>query len=693
MKTTPLIIPLKVGICFLAAIIMLGAGRVSFGQVEWQQTGQFDVGRILEDSRIEGVAFDGENFFLCGAGGNNGEDPNTIYVINQDGEQIRDFVQPGESRYGMKDLEWDGELLWGSGETRIFGFDTDGNIVHEFQGPFNPVTYCVAYDSDRNVLWVSSTTTPIVNLSREGELIGDTLDRKGLRLYGLGYWAEDPDGYQLYALTSYSEAASQVYKFNLENGDTLFVQELDPRPGGVYLTQSWIENQSTFMATFNRSDQEGGDLFKLFSIPNQRIEQLQMLIPLHYGWNMISSVNQTRLAEMPDVWADIIGRRNLIIAKDYSGHYLLPGIFNNMEPWDVRQAYWVKMDWRDTLTIVNIPVATETPIALRQGWNMIAYFPEQDLDIRDALAGIVDEVVLVKDSNGRFYRPFSDFSNMPPLTRGRGYQVAVSEACELVYPDGEFQMRNGEIGMRNGKVSADDGASAEEVTHFQPVARTGANMSVLLNGKWKRENGTGEIGVFTANGLCVGASSLSTFNSQLPIGIAIWADDPTTPEIDGAVEGEALSFRIWDGDNVTLTSCRHVSPPSRRQVEGAGETPVEHAAKMATLCFQTDGFAEVTLDVGAFRETPLPSEFTLYDAFPNPFNATTLIGYDLPSVSAVTLTVTDLAGREVARLSQGNYMAGSHSVVWDALNQPSGIYLVKLETPLGVKTSKIALIR
>ncbi|MBM3326926.1 MAG: carboxypeptidase regulatory-like domain-containing protein, partial [Calditrichaeota bacterium] len=91
----------------------------------WELRRNYAVGNLLNDDRIEGVAFDGDNFFLSGAAGQN---PNAIYVVNREGERVRQFVQPGESNYGMKDLEWDGELLWGSGEQRVFGFDREGQL-------------------------------------------------------------------------------------------------------------------------------------------------------------------------------------------------------------------------------------------------------------------------------------------------------------------------------------------------------------------------------------------------------------------------------------------------------------------------------------------------------------------------------------------------------------------------------------
>ncbi|MBM3325493.1 MAG: hypothetical protein FJY65_00710, partial [Calditrichaeota bacterium] len=147
----------------------------------WELRRSYWVGDTLDDDRLEGVVFDGEYFYLSGAAGNN---PNLIYVVDRDGNRVRDFVQPGESVYGMKDLEWDGELLWGSGEQRVFGFDRDGNVAAEFNGPTNP-NQAIAYDPDNGILWICALTNNISAYDRQGNGLNRTLNRRGLRVYGL----------------------------------------------------------------------------------------------------------------------------------------------------------------------------------------------------------------------------------------------------------------------------------------------------------------------------------------------------------------------------------------------------------------------------------------------------------------------------------------------------------------------------
>ncbi len=64
-----------------------------------------------------------------------------------------------------------------------------------------------------------------------------------------------------------------------------------------------------------------------------------------------------------------------------------------------------------------------------------------------------------------------------------------------------------------------------------------------------------------------------------------------------------------------------------------------------------------------------PSLFTLGQNFPNPFNPTTTIAFNVPQASHVTLKVYDVIGRCVRTLAAGTYAPGSYSVLWDARDE------------------------
>ena len=79
----------------------------------------------------------------------------------------------------------------------------------------------------------------------------------------------------------------------------------------------------------------------------------------------------------------------------------------------------------------------------------------------------------------------------------------------------------------------------------------------------------------------------------------------------------------------------------------------------------------------------IPESFDLHAAYPNPFNPSTVIQFDVPESAAVRLAVYDLLGREVSVLMDGSVNAGLQTVRFDASGLPNGTYLYRLETPEG----------
>jgi len=99
---------------------------------------------------------------------------------------------------------------------------------------------------------------------------------------------------------------------------------------------------------------------------------------------------------------------------------------------------------------------------------------------------------------------------------------------------------------------------------------------------------------------------------------------------------------------------------------------------------------------GSFLEgdlSELPSEFALLSNYPNPFNASTVIEYQLPVTSSVKLEVYNLLGNKVTTLVDGEQQAGYSSVTWDASEVSSGIYFYKLTAGDYTETKRMILVK
>jgi hypothetical protein len=91
--------------------------------------------------------------------------------------------------------------------------------------------------------------------------------------------------------------------------------------------------------------------------------------------------------------------------------------------------------------------------------------------------------------------------------------------------------------------------------------------------------------------------------------------------------------------------------------------------------------------------TNIPREFKLYQNFPNPFNPSSIISYDVAKAGFVELQIFDLTGREIRTLVNKWQAAGSYSVTFSANSLTSGVYFYRLISGSYVQTRKMVLIR
>lgn len=82
----------------------------------------------------------------------------------------------------------------------------------------------------------------------------------------------------------------------------------------------------------------------------------------------------------------------------------------------------------------------------------------------------------------------------------------------------------------------------------------------------------------------------------------------------------------------------------------------------------------------AASEPAAPRSFELHQPYPNPFNPTTTVSFDLAQRSSVRVTAYDLLGRAVATIAAGTFEAGMHRQSWEAGSFPTGVYLIELST-------------
>ncbi|MDZ7723532.1 MAG: T9SS type A sorting domain-containing protein [candidate division KSB1 bacterium] len=100
-----------------------------------------------------------------------------------------------------------------------------------------------------------------------------------------------------------------------------------------------------------------------------------------------------------------------------------------------------------------------------------------------------------------------------------------------------------------------------------------------------------------------------------------------------------------------------------------------------------------TIPTGAEEET-IPEKCALHENFPNPFNPTTTLRYDLPQDAHVTCVVYNVQGQKLATLIDSHKPAGEHAYTWNAAERfSSGLYIIVMRAGEHVFKQKVSLVK
>ncbi|MEX1275468.1 MAG: T9SS type A sorting domain-containing protein [Bacteroidota bacterium] len=94
----------------------------------------------------------------------------------------------------------------------------------------------------------------------------------------------------------------------------------------------------------------------------------------------------------------------------------------------------------------------------------------------------------------------------------------------------------------------------------------------------------------------------------------------------------------------------------------------------------------VTTDIA--EDASIPNTIALHQNFPNPFNPSTTLRFDLPRAGEVTMTIYNSLGMTVGAINKGLLPAGSHTILFNGRNLASGVYFYRLQVDGAIKAIK-----
>lgn len=89
----------------------------------------------------------------------------------------------------------------------------------------------------------------------------------------------------------------------------------------------------------------------------------------------------------------------------------------------------------------------------------------------------------------------------------------------------------------------------------------------------------------------------------------------------------------------------------------------------------------------------VPEQINLINAYPNPFNPVINISYHLLSKGKVQIQIYNLKGHLIESMHNLKESVGNHVVTWNAINEPSGLYFIKILIDKDVQTKKILFLK
>ncbi|MEP0548711.1 MAG: T9SS type A sorting domain-containing protein [Rhodothermales bacterium] len=184
-----------------------------------------------------------------------------------------------------------------------------------------------------------------------------------------------------------------------------------------------------------------------------------------------------------------------------------------------------------------------------------------------------------------------------------------------------------------------------------------------------------------------GISLSNLGNSPLVYAVTVAQQEPAGDDSALTVEPDSGSVAAGVSESLTLLADAATLTEGTYTFDVLIETndPQQPALNVAVTLVVTGGVAT--------EDGATPGAFALRPSYPNPFEHTSTVEFDLPQRAHVTLAVYDVTGRRVATLVDRELEAGTHRATWDAAGMAAGTYLYRMQARAFAQTHRTLLVR
>lgn len=371
------------------------------------------------------------------------------------------------------------------------------------------------------------------------------------------------------------------------------------------------------------------------------------------GWNLVS---------FPGFHPNSMSPDTLFRGRDVSASlFKFNGTYQSVTTVTPAEGYWLKMssnrayNWNGTvqggILYPQLQFATVQTVDASAGWNLIGVYeyPFAPSDVTTNPPGLITEPIFE-------YNPGIGYSIANVLERGKAFWVFMDAAGTIILPPRgtvlEKSDNNNFIEKNWSKINITDadGFSAD----LYASNKVPANGYKLLLPPQPP----------------VGASDIRYSSNKL-------VEDLSSEKI---VELSSLSFPITikvEGIDLVLTGSSESGLVSNTVLRSGTELVINNNINKLSV-----------LSTGL-----VPDNYSLEQNFPNPFNPSTIIRFNLPQEEIVTLKVYNMIGQEISTLLNEKLQAGKHEINFNAAGLSSGVYVYKISAGDFIQSKKMTLIK
>ena len=475
----------------------------------------------------------------------------------------------------------------------------------------------------------------------------DTLAYVG-ELYEYQIIVEDPDDDSFtYMLTNYPEEMGV---------DELGLIQWIPASAGVF--------GPITIEVFDGGEDGVESAQQLFIIVAEHISPLiTMEFDFDQTTNLISFLGIPEDSTISSIFEPLGDNALAIIGEGEASQHLPNDLWvGSLQSISPTSGYWLKLDQPEgELVIEAYPTDPEIIYNLGQGQNLVSYVGNDNLIIQDAIGDEFEDSFLTIIGQGQAAQKLPNglwVGSLTHLNTLKGYWIKISEDIDFHWNYNDELIRTGYNYQK-----------AKEYIDFM---------------EFNYNQSTQQAFYFFEN-ITIEGQSLSyddwiiAYNGDQVVGYSKYSGKFTDVPTMG-----------YDGYPNTFGYCENGEAPSFKVFR-------ESTHELIDMVYDSDSFEwgnNEVLNIELLSEYILPQEHKLLDAYPNPFNPTTLLSFEISNNAHAKLDIYNINGQLVDTIIDGEYTAGYYSFNWNASKYSSGVYFVRLNINDNYhQTKKIILIK